>query len=73
LISILKFAASRGTLSGREDFSFTANGGAGNDSITVSVQIPLGSPNWYLDQKANANLFINGGEGNDTIKSPSVW
>ena len=62
-----EFAASRGTLSGREDFSFTANGGAGNDSITVSVQNPLGSPNWYLDQKAIANLAINGGEGNDKI------
>lgn len=61
--------ASRGTLSGREDFSFTANGGAGNDAITVSVQHPAGSPAWYADQKANANLFINGGEGNDTIKT----
>lgn len=61
--------ASRGTLSGREDFSFTANGGAGNDAITVSVQNPGGSIAWYADQKANANLSINGGEGNDTIKT----
>lgn len=61
--------ASRGTLSGREDFSFTANGGAGNDAITVSVQNPGGSTAWYADQKANANLSINGGEGNDTIKT----
>lgn len=64
-----QFVASRGTLSGREDFSFTANGGAGNDAITVSVQNPFGSTAWYADQKANANLSINGGEGNDTIKT----
>lgn len=62
-----QFVASRGTLSGREDFSFTANGGAGNDAITVSVQNPFGSTAWYADQKANANLSINGGEGNDKI------
>lgn len=61
-----QFVASRGTLTGREDFSFTANGGAGNDAITVSVH-DFGSSAWYVDQKANANLFVNGGEGNDTI------
>lgn len=56
------------TLSAREDFSFTANGGAGNDAITVNVHpVGSGSTAWYVDQKANANLFINGGEGNDTI------
>ena len=58
------------SLSAREDFSFTANGGAGNDSITLNIG--GNSANWYTDQKANANVFVNGGEGNDTIKTPGA-
>ena len=58
------------SLSAREDFSFTANGGAGNDSITVNIGGT--SANWYADQKANANVFVNGGEGNDTIRTPGA-
>jgi len=58
------------SLSGREDFSFTANGGAGNDDITVSLNSSTTSTNWLADQQQLNNLFINGGDGNDTIRKP---
>ena len=70
-------AGSRSTIvSGREDFTFTANGGAGNDGITVRVVdaagMQGGAQAWYTNQKLNANIFINGGDGNDTIRTPGA-
>ena len=68
-------AGSRSTIvSGREDFTFTANGGAGNDAITLRVVDGLsgGAQFWYTNQKLNANIFINGGDGNDTIRTPGA-
>lgn len=67
--------SSRNTIAaGREDFTFTANGGAGDDNITVSVVNGLngGAQNWYTNQKLNANIFVNGGDGNDTIRTPGA-
>ena len=75
---------SRGTIvAGREDFTFTASGGAGNDTITVQVAgnaLAAGNGNtqqggnqaWYVNQKLNANVFVNGGDGNDTIRTPGA-
>ena len=61
-------------VSGREDFTFTANGGAGNDNITLNVVNGLagGAQAWYTNQKLNANIFVNGGDGNDTIRTPGA-
>ena len=70
--------SSRSTIvSGREDMTFTANGGAGNDAITVNVAGPNGGLNggaqaWYTNQKLNANIFVNGGDGNDVIRTPGA-
>lgn len=63
-------AGSVGRLSTREDFSFTINGGAGKDAITVST---LGTPsaNSVLAQKQYDNITVNGGDGDDTIKTPA--
>lgn len=78
--------ASRSTIhAGREDFTFTFNGNAGNDSINVSMDriandlIPAGATArlgnaeaWYTNQKLNANFAVNGGDGNDTIRTPGA-
>ena len=74
--------SSRSTIvAGREDFTFTTNGGAGNDALTVyvagNVVGPLSTMNggaqaWYTNQKLNANVFVNGGDGNDTIRTPGA-
>ena len=66
---------SRSTIvSGREDFTFTANGGAGNDTITLNVVNGLagGAQAWYTNQKLNANITVNGGDGDDTIRTPGA-
>lgn len=72
-------AGSRSTIvSGREDFTFTANGGAGDDSINLGVvdftngAMNGGNQAWYVNQKLNKNIFVNGGEGNDTIRTPGA-
>jgi len=71
---------------GREDFTFTFNGNDGNDSINVSVDrgtddlivtgetgVLLGNAEaWYINQKLNANIFVNGGNGADTIRTPGA-
>lgn len=91
--------SSRSTIvAGGEDFTFTANGGAGNDDITVNVSnmalatvvagvtaglsatpnvlpsagLTGGAQAWYTNQKLNANVFVNGGDGNDTIRTPGA-
>lgn len=75
--------ASRNTIiAGREDFTFTANGGAGNDTITLRTvasgltgflaATPTLNEAWYINQKLNANVSVNGGDGNDTIWTPGA-
>ena len=61
-------AGSTNTLTGREDFTFTFSGGAGNDNITIDIGDDE-TNQWYVDQKFNANITVDGGEGNDTIKT----
>jgi len=61
---------------GREDFTFSFNGGAGNDTINVAVDrtIDLVGNNeaWYTNQSDNDNISIDGGAGNDTIRTPGA-
>ena len=64
-------AGSTNTLTGREDFTFTFSGGAGNDNITIDIGASE-TNQWYVDQKFNANITVDGGEGNDTIKTPGA-
>ena len=77
-------ASNSKVLVGREDFTFVVNGNGGNDAITVvigevdyggtedddSSYLAGGTENWYEHQKANRNLTINGGDGNDTVRKP---
>ncbi len=70
-------AGSRSTIvSGQSDFTFAINGGAGNDSIWVDVTNDLtrtnnGAPqNWYNNQDLNNNITIDGGTGDDVIRTP---
>jgi len=68
-------ASSRSTINaGREDFTFTLDGGAGNDALTLNVAGTLagGEQAWYNNQKLNANITVNGGAGNDTIRTPGA-
>lgn len=59
---------SSNTLSGRHDFTINIAGGAGDDSITHNLVSGVGTNNaWVVDQKQNANITLDGGEGNDTI------
>ena len=56
----------------REDFTFTANGDAGDDTILVQIGDGVGTAqevneNWFVNTVQNDNLVINGGDGNDTI------
>jgi len=62
-------AGSTNTLGAREDFTFTLNGGAGDDKLTLNID-KSGSAAWYADQAALDNVTINGGDGNDTINKP---
>lgn len=65
-------AASRNTIvAGREDFTFTALGNAGDDDITVMVASGKGGAQaWYNNQRMNKNITIDGGSGDDTINKP---
>jgi hypothetical protein len=68
-------ASSRSTITpGREDFTFTVDGGAGNDELTVNVAGNLagGAQAWYTNQKLNANITVNGGAGDDVIRTPGA-
>lgn len=67
--------AKQGTAT-REDMTVSIAGGAGNDKITLSVvgnnsaTLANGTNQaWYANQKLNANLSINAGDGNDTIST----
>ena len=60
---------------GREDFTFRVNGGAGDDEIEVRIveSNQLGNAaNWYGNQKMLANVTIDSGTGNDTIRTPGA-
>jgi hypothetical protein len=66
---------------GRHDFSFLADGGAGDDNIQVRIVNGLDGnglevldfkDDWYNNQSINANVVINGGDGNDTIRTPGA-
>ena len=69
-------ASSRSTIvSGLSDFTFAINGGAGNDKITTTIVNPAlagGAQAWYNNQKLNANITIDAGDGNDTIRTPGA-
>ncbi|MDO9138873.1 MAG: hypothetical protein Q7U38_00910, partial [Methylobacter sp.] len=69
-------AASRSTVvAGKSDFTFNIDGGAGDDNITVRVidqVLTGGAQNWYNNQDLNNNITINGGDGNDTIRTPGA-
>lgn len=67
-------AASRSSIvSGREDFTFKVEGGAGDDKITLTVnQADGGSENWYYNQNLNNNITIDAGAGNDVIRTPGA-
>jgi hypothetical protein len=70
--------ASRNTIMvGREDFTFNVNGGAGNDWINVGIFGVAGVLNggdqaWYTNQKLNKNITIDGGAGDDVIRTPGA-
>lgn len=53
----------------REDFSLSIAGNGGNDIITTKIGDGAGNDGtaWYENSKINANLAVDGGEGNDTI------
>lgn len=54
----------------REDFSFTANMGNGNDNVTVQIGngFAAGARDaWYVNSTLNQNLAINAGAGDDTV------
>lgn len=69
----------------REDFVLSITGGAGDDSIatrivndgsatsttaaTLAETTENGSANWYVNSKQNANLTIDAGIGNDTVRT----
>jgi len=59
---------------GREDFTFVVNGNGGDDSITVGVDHSGtgGLQAWYNNQVINDNITVNGGAGNDTIRTPGA-
>jgi hypothetical protein len=59
----------------REDFVLSINGGAGKDAISTDIVTYIidgdaedGAAAWYNNSKLNANLSIDGGAGDDTIK-----
>lgn len=62
----------------REDFVLEVNGNAGNDTITLSVVEAAddlaenADSNWDANHAINANITVNGGEGNDTIMTPGA-
>ncbi len=63
-------------VSGQSDFTFNISGGEGNDAITLNVintpALTGGAQAWYTNQKLNANIRINSGDGNDTIRIPGA-
>jgi hypothetical protein len=60
--------------SARHDFDFLVDGGAGNDHIQVALieDSYKGVSSWYIDQAINENVTVNGGAGDDTIRTPGA-
>lgn len=58
----------------RDDFDFLVDGGAGNDRINVTLTTgedgSTAALNWYVNQKINGNITVNGGAGDDIITTP---
>ena len=69
-------AASRSSVvSGQSDLTFVVNGNAGDDKITLNLingGNSGGAANWASNQDLNNNIIINGGAGNDTIRTPGA-
>lgn len=55
----------------REDFVLTIAGGAGNDTISTLINdgFVTEATAWYANSKLNANLSIDAGDGNDTVRT----
>jgi Ca2+-binding RTX toxin-like protein len=80
--NVVWLPAAAHVLSGESDFTFNVSGGAGNDAITFNlidssaaqVKTPcwVMLEAWYTNQVLNANVTINGGAGNDTIRTPGA-
>ena len=74
-ISKANLAASGTT--NREDFSFVARTGAGNDTVLAQIGDGQGLPTdiWYLNHVGQANISIDAGAGSDTIRTygSSAW
>lgn len=58
----------------REDFVLEVNGGNGNDALTVAITDTTANSSdfWYANHKENADIVVNGGAGNDTIRTPGA-
>lgn len=61
---------STNSLTGREDFNFKLSGNDGNDELKVTLTTPAG--NWYGNQSQLNNVTLDGGAGNDTIRTLSA-
>ncbi len=61
----------------REDFSFIARTGAGNDTVLAQIGDGQGLPTdiWYINHAGQRNISIDGGAGDDTIRTygSSIW
>lgn len=64
-------AGATNTETGREDFTFTISGNNGNDTITLDIG-DTETAAWVADQKTLMNVVVDGGDGNDTIKTPGA-
>lgn len=55
----------------REDFTFSVDGGAGNDTIITQIGDGAGvvTDFWYINQTRQSNLSISGGAGSDTVRT----
>lgn len=58
----------------REDFVLEVNGGNGNDALTVEITDPTANTGdfWYANHQENSEIVVNGGAGNDTIRTPGA-
>lgn len=74
-ISKANLAASGTT--NREDFTFVARTSAGNDTVLAQIGDGQGQPSdaWYINHLGQRNISIDGGAGNDTVRTygSSAW
>lgn len=74
-LDVTAVASNSDVVPGRHDFSFLVDGGAGDDNIQVSLvngALSGNTENWYNNQAINGNVVVNGGAGNDTIRTPGA-